>query len=143
MTPGTLRNSLIALVACGALALFSASVLQQPAGIPLRACFDNVGGLERGDPVMIGGVAVGRVASVALDADYRACAALEVDPKLVLADDTSAAIHTRNVLGDRYVALEVGSSEQSLGAGDEIAYTKSALVAERLIGRLLLSFGGQ
>ena len=135
------RTAWIALAACGVLGLASVSMLATPGGFPLRACFDDAGGLEAGDPAMIGGVQIGRVVSIGLDGDYRACAELDVDPGLKLSVDTSAAIHTRNVLGARYVALQPGGDEARLAAGDEITFTQSALVVERLIGKLMHGFG--
>ncbi len=141
MSRAKLRNPLIVLAVCGLLALGSVSMLQSAGGLSLRACFDDAGGLERGDPVMVGGVVVGKVVSIELDRDYRACAALDIDGRIELADDTSAAIHTRSVLGDRYVALEPGGSNDRLRDGDEVSFTQSALVLERLIGRLLMQLG--
>ena len=91
---------------------------------------------------MIGGVPVGEVNAIELDEDFRARVTLNVDPTLELPDDTSAAILTQGVLGNKYVALEPGGSEDLLKQGSEIAYTQNATVLERLIGRLVQNFGG-
>ncbi len=141
MNPSRLRISLLVLAALGGIALGSTSLLGVPGGLALVACFNDAGGLERGNPVMIGGIAVGRVSSIELDANFRACARLRVDAALPLAADTSAAIHTLNVLGDKYVALEPGGAAERLRSGDEIPFTQDALVVERLVGRLLMSLG--
>ena len=141
MNPPRLRISLLVLAAFGGLGLGSMSLLGIPGGLPLVACFNDVGGLEGGDPVMIGGVVVGRVSAVELNEDFRACARLRVDSALPLAADTSAAIHTRNVLGHRYIALAPGGAEARLRSGDEIPFTQDALVVERLVGRLMMGLG--
>ena len=63
----------------------------------------------------------------------------------------AAAVHHENVVavydcfrhrGDQYIALEPGGSPDLLETGGEITYTQSAVVLERLIGKVLQSFGG-
>jgi len=136
-----LRRFLIALalfcaVGTTALSLIGTRPLG-PGGLSLRACFDDVGGLEPWDPVFLRGVRVGRVSSIKLDEDYRPCVKLDVDASLQLADDTSAVILTRGLLGDRCVDLDPGGSDTLLKEGDEIAFTQSAMVLERLVGRIV------
>jgi phospholipid/cholesterol/gamma-HCH transport system substrate-binding protein len=53
--------------------------------------------------------------------------------------DTSAKILTSGLLGDQYVGLEPGGSDQNLKAGDQIKMTQSAVVLENLIGQFLYS----
>jgi phospholipid/cholesterol/gamma-HCH transport system substrate-binding protein len=110
-------------------------------GLVVYATFDEIGGLSRRAPVVIGGVRVGEVEQVDLDGDYRARVSLNLDPALQLPDDSSAAIYTQGVLGNQYVSLEPGASEEMLGTGDEIQYTQSATVLERLIGRVVQNLG--
>lgn len=110
-------------------------------GLVVYATFDEIGGLSRRAPVVIGGVRVGEVEQVDLDEDYRARVSLNLDPALQLPDDSSAAIYTQGVLGNQYVSLEPGASEEMLGTGDEIQYTQSATVLERLIGRVIQNLG--
>jgi phospholipid/cholesterol/gamma-HCH transport system substrate-binding protein len=112
-----------------------------PGGLELRAAFDEIGGLKKRAQVVIGGVRVGQVKGIALDDDYRARVTLEVDAKLALPSDTSASILTSGVLGDQYVALEPGGEEELLRSGDEIQFTQSAVVLERLIGKLVQNLG--
>ena len=103
----------------------------------LMACFVHAGGLHAGDPVWLSGVEVGSVAELDLDAEQRACARLHLRPNLRLDRDTSAAIFTLNVLGDKYIALEPGGDSELLLSGEEIHYTQSALPLERIMIRLL------
>lgn len=137
MNRSRLRKSLTAFVALAGLGGLALSLVDV-AELKLHACFDDAGGLDAGAPVMLRGVRVGRVESVVLDADYRACVILGLSGNLALADDTSASIFTQNVLGDRYVALQPGGSERRLRSGEKITYTQSALPLERMIGRYLL-----
>ena len=47
---------------------------------------------------------------------------------------------TSGLLGDRYVSLQLGGEPETLKPGDRIAMTESAVVLERLIGKLV--YGG-
>jgi phospholipid/cholesterol/gamma-HCH transport system substrate-binding protein len=114
-----------------------------PGGLKLYASFDEVGGLAPRSPVVIGGVKVGQVKEIELsnDGDFRARVLIDVDRNLKLPDDTAASILTQGVLGSQYIGLEPGGSDTTLGEGGEIAYTQSAIVIERLIGRVIQSLG--
>jgi phospholipid/cholesterol/gamma-HCH transport system substrate-binding protein len=109
----------------------------------LFASFDEIGGLRPRAQVVVGGVRVGQVESVELDDDYRARVKLRVDEHLPLPEDTSAAILTSGLLGDQYIALEPGGSDVMLDSGAEIQYTQSAIVLERIVGRMVQNLGDQ
>jgi phospholipid/cholesterol/gamma-HCH transport system substrate-binding protein len=112
-------------------------------GLILTVAFDEIGGLSPRSPVVIGGVTVGQVTSISLDSkDFRAIVTVDIDPNLEIPDDTAASILTQGILGDQYIALEPGGSPDLLETGGEITYTQSAVVLERLIGKVLQSFGG-
>jgi phospholipid/cholesterol/gamma-HCH transport system substrate-binding protein len=114
-----------------------------PGGLRLEAHFDEVGSLAPRAPVVIGGVKVGQVRAIELDPqDFRARVILDVDRRLELPDDTSASILTQGVLGDKYIALEPGGSPDLLENDGVITYTQSAVVLERLIGKMMQSLGG-
>lgn len=112
-----------------------------PTGFDLYADFDELGGLKRRAQVAIAGVKVGEVTSIELADDYRARVHLDLDPRLELPTDTSASIVTSGLLGDRYVVLQLGGEEDLLAPGDGIAFTESALLLERLIGKLIHNTG--
>jgi phospholipid/cholesterol/gamma-HCH transport system substrate-binding protein len=112
-----------------------------PGGLSIVASFDEIGGLRPRAPVVIGGVKVGQVKSIALSSDgaFRARVTMDVDRTLKLPDDTQAAILTQGVLGNQYVGLSPGGSDTLLRDGSEITYTQSAVVIERLIGKFIQS----
>ena len=119
------------------------STYSGPGGLRLYAAFDEVGGLAPRSPVVIGGVKVGQVKSIELSpkGDFRARVMIDIDKTLQLPDDTAASILTQGVLGSQYVGLEPGGSDTMLSDNGEIAYTQSAVVIERLIGRVIQSLG--
>ncbi len=110
-------------------------------GLQLVATFDEVGGLRARAPVVVGGVKIGQIETISLDEDLRARVVMDVSPDVALPTDTSASILTSGVLGDMYIALEPGAEEDLLKDGDEIDYTQSAVVLERLIGKMIQNLG--
>ena len=106
-------------------------------GIKLYAAFDQIADLKVRAPVELAGVTVGQVSGISLDDDYRALVELSISPNVELPIDTSASIVTSGLLGDRYIALELGAEEQVLADGELIEYTESAVVLERLLGKFL------
>ena len=108
-----------------------------PGGLPLHANFDQTGGLKLRAPVVIAGVKVGQVTSIGLSDTYRARVEMTLDAGLKLPVDTTASIVTAGLLGDRYIALQLGGEEALLAPGDEISFTESAVILERLIGKFV------
>ncbi len=133
---------LFVLAGLGALAYLSFSVgglsYGGPEGLILYAEFDQTGGLKDRSPVTLSGVKIGEVQSIELDRkNYRARVTLDVDRRLELPVDTSASIVTAGVLGDRYISLQLGGEDQYLKSGEQITFTESAVILERLIGQLI------
>jgi len=132
---------LFVLVGLGAIAYLSLSVAgfgrNSNGGLVLYAAFDQTGGLKTRSPVEIAGVKVGQVSAITLDKNFRARVELNVDPTLQLPTDTTASIMTAGILGDRFISLQLGGDDQMLRSGDDISFTESAVLLERLIGKLI------
>ena len=118
-----------------------ANPLLDDGGMKIYAIFDQTGGLKPRAPVEIAGVKVGQVVDVALSEDFRARVGLDLRPGLQLPVDTSASIVTAGVLGDRYVSLQLGGDDRMLASGEEITFTESAVILERLIGKMVHNAG--
>jgi phospholipid/cholesterol/gamma-HCH transport system substrate-binding protein len=105
----------------------------------LTARFENVGGLKVRSAVTVGGVNVGRVTGIDYDSErFQAVVSLEVENRYNrFPEDTAAAIYTAGLLGEQYVALEPGGSEEVLKDGSQIELTQSALVLEKLVSKFL------
>ena len=110
-------------------------------GLPVYALFDQVAGLKPKSPVEIAGVRVGQVSRIGLDETFRARVDLELDASVHLPVDSSAAIVTAGILGDRYIQLTPGAEDEMMKPGEQIPYTENALVLERLIGKFLVNVG--
>ena len=106
-------------------------------GFLLFADFDETGGLKVRAPVVISGVKVGEVSKIGLSDDYRARVDLNLDPTLKLPTDTTASIVTSGILGDRYISLQPGGDDKLLKSGDQITFVESAVILERLIGKMI------
>lgn len=107
----------------------------------LKARFGNVGSLKVRSPVSMAGVTLGRVERISFDGDrFEALVEMRMDPRYAkLPTDTSASILTAGLLGEQYVGLTAGGSEDVLKDGDEIELTQSALVLEQLISKFLFN----
>ncbi|MBA0218518.1 outer membrane lipid asymmetry maintenance protein MlaD [Pectobacterium brasiliense] len=115
----------------------------------LYATFDNIGGLKARSPIRIGGVVVGRVADISLDEKtYLPRVAMDIQQRYDHIPDTSSlAIRTSGLLGEQYLALNIGFEDEDMGTtilkdGGVIQDTKSAMVLEDLIGQFLYKSGG-
>jgi phospholipid/cholesterol/gamma-HCH transport system substrate-binding protein len=84
---------------------------------------------------------VGQVSRIGLDDTFRARVDLELDASVHLPVDSSAAIVTAGILGDRYIQLTPGAEDEMMKPGQQIPYTENALVLERLIGKFLVNVG--
>jgi phospholipid/cholesterol/gamma-HCH transport system substrate-binding protein len=106
-------------------------------GLRVYADFSETGDLAVRAPVVIGGVRVGEVSAITLEKDFRARVDMNLESNLQLSADTSAAIVTAGMLGDRYIELQPGGDEKNLKSGDKIIYTEPAMILERLLGQVI------
>jgi len=101
------------------------------------AIFSNASGLRPGQFVRASGVEVGKVSKVELiENGSRARVDFSVDRSLPLFDETTASIRYLNLIGDRYLELKRGDSDQRMAGGDTIPVerTEPALDLDALIG---------
>ena len=131
---------LIGLAALVFLALQSANLLSLnfQRGYRITANFDNIGGLKPKAAVRSAGVVVGRVADIRFDDErYQARIDLDMDTRFKFPKDSALKILTSGLLGEQYIGIEAGASDQNLAAGDNVTATQSAVVLENLISQFL------
>ncbi len=106
----------------------------------ITAHFENSGGLKIKSPVLVAGVRIGRVSNIILDKDsYASIVEMHISTKYKLPLDTSAGIYTAGLLGEQYVSLEPGGSEEFMEPNDTIDITQSAIILEEVIGQFLFN----
>jgi phospholipid/cholesterol/gamma-HCH transport system substrate-binding protein len=105
---------------------------------PVTARFISISGLKEGAVVELAGVKVGKVSSINLDgSEYEAVVELDISDEVKLQDDSIASIRTAGIIGDRYIKLTPGGSEDYLAPGGEIVETESSISLEELVSKYL------
>lgn len=99
----------------------------------LTARFNRADGLSPGSMVQAAGIPVGKIDRLDLDQNYRAVAVLRIDRGVALDAESTAAIVTDGLFGDKFVQLDIGGSDTMLGDGDEIAFTEDSLILDDLL----------
>lgn len=105
-------------------------------GYPVYADFSSVAGLKVGDPAEIAGVRIGKVESLGL-ADDRARVTLRVDSEIKLQDDVIASVRARGLIGDKFVLITPGASDNIIPPGGKIRETESPQDITDLIGKFV------
>jgi phospholipid/cholesterol/gamma-HCH transport system substrate-binding protein len=98
------------------------------------AIFSDVGGLKAGSSVDIAGLEVGKVSSIVLE-DYEAKVVMSVRANIKLQEDTIASIKTRGLIGEKFLSLVPGGSEQIISPGGQIRETTPPVDFEELISK--------
>jgi phospholipid/cholesterol/gamma-HCH transport system substrate-binding protein len=105
----------------------------------VSAEFDSVAGLKSGASVEIAGVEVGRVEGIGLAPQQtgRARVQLKMQRGVKLQEDVIASVRTRGIIGDRYLLLKPGGSENLIPPGGIIRETESAVDLEELFSKFV------
>lgn len=112
-------------------------------GYELSATFSNISGITPGSSVRIGGIKVGVVEALDLNPQtYQAVAKMRVQENVKLPKDSSAAVQSTGLIGEKFLAIEPGAEEENLKDGDTIAYTQPSVSIEEMIGKFVFSGGG-
>jgi phospholipid/cholesterol/gamma-HCH transport system substrate-binding protein len=123
-----------------AMAYISIRLGQLPLGgsgsYQVTATFPTVGGLQRGADVDIAGVKVGRVEKITLK-DYEAVVTLSIDSSIELQEDAIASIKTRGLIGEKFIRITPGGSDQLIAAGGRIREVETPLDFEDVISQFI------
>jgi len=107
----------------------------------VTARFKDVTGLKNGAYVEMAGVRIGRVTGIRLDPkDNMAMVSLDIQKGVRLTDDTIASIKTSGLIGDKFVKVSPGGSDDILKPGGVIVETEPSIDLGDLIGKYV--FGG-
>jgi phospholipid/cholesterol/gamma-HCH transport system substrate-binding protein len=105
-------------------------------GYVVYADFSSVAGLKVGDPAEIAGVRIGKVESLGL-VDDRARVTLRLDPTVKLQDDVIASVRARGLIGDKFVLITPGASDNIIPPAGRIRETESPQDITDLIGKFV------
>ncbi|HJO61291.1 MAG TPA: outer membrane lipid asymmetry maintenance protein MlaD [Desulfobacterales bacterium] len=105
------------------------------------ANFDSITGLRKGGQIEMAGVQIGHIADISLDLEKQiAVVEMKIQNEVVLTDDVIASVKTAGLIGDKYIKLSSGGSDEILKPGDLITETESALDLEEMVSKYV--FGG-
>ncbi len=146
MQSSKMQDTLVGLfVASGIAALFYMAMqisnlgFAQDETYTIKANFENSGGLKVKSAVSLAGVAIGRVSKISIDTEnYESIVEIQIESQYQLPDDTTASIFTAGLLGEQYIHLEPGGSDDYITENGAIDITQSAIVLEDVIGQFLI-----
>lgn len=101
--------------------------------------FTNTGELKPRSPVRMAGVNVGKVESIALDPyTFEAIVSMSISNEFdQIPEDSTALVLTSGLLGDKYIGIEPGGSDEFIAEGGEFYIKQDAVVLENLISRFV------
>lgn len=137
-------GAIVLLIAGGFLVFaYEGSQMRVEDGYRVTASFENATGIALGSDVRIGGIKIGAVSDMGLNPEtYRAIATMQISQTTKIPKDSSAAIVSSGLLGDKFIEIIPGADDKMLEGGGEIQYTQSSVSLEQLIGKFMFSGGG-
>lgn len=112
-------------------------------GYRVSASFSNISGISTGSDVRIGGIKIGTVEDLSLDPKtFKAVASLRVQENVKLPVDSSAAVQSTGLIGDKFIAVDPGGDDKEIADGGKITITQSSVSIEEMIGKFVFSGGG-
>ena len=102
----------------------------------VKAIFSTVKGLKDDTVVEISGVEIGKVDSIRLD-NYEAVTTLLIRKDIKLQEDAIASIRTKGLLGEKYVEITPGGSDEMIPPDGTIFETEPPIDLEKLIGNIV------
>lgn len=107
----------------------------------VTAKFNDVTGLKTGAYVELAGVRIGKVDAIVLDPKTNAAmVTLSIQNGITLTDDAIASVKTSGLIGDKFIKISPGGSDDALAPGGMITETESSVEIGDLIGKYV--FGG-
>jgi phospholipid/cholesterol/gamma-HCH transport system substrate-binding protein len=115
-----------------------------PPTYTVMAEFGSVSGLKPGAIVEIAGVQVGKVTNIRLNAEkYEAHVEMSIQKGVALQADSIASVRTAGIIGDRYIDISPGGSDELIGPGGRIVETESAINLETLVSKYIFEKDGK
>ncbi|HDM75498.1 MAG TPA: outer membrane lipid asymmetry maintenance protein MlaD [Deltaproteobacteria bacterium] len=103
----------------------------------VSAVFSSIAGLKKDAVVSMAGVEIGRVIDISLTEDKEALVRMRIRRDIKLEEDSIASIKTMGIIGDKYVMISPGASDEVIPPGGRIMETEPPLDLEELIGKYI------
>jgi phospholipid/cholesterol/gamma-HCH transport system substrate-binding protein len=103
-------------------------------GYTVYAEFNNAGGIKPGSSIEIAGVEIGKVKSIRLN-NYAAMAEFFINKDVHIQDDAIVQIKTKGLIGEKYVQITPGGSDNFVRNGGRLTETQSPIDIEELISK--------
>ncbi len=108
----------------------------------IKAKFTSASGLKQGAYVEMAGVPVGKVKDIIFDPeDFLAVVDISVPTNITIPDDSIASIRTAGIIGDKFIKISPGGSDQYVEPGNEIIETEPSVNLEELISKYIFESG--
>ncbi len=104
----------------------------------IQAKFTSASGLREGAYVEIAGVTVGKVKNIEFDPEsYLAVVSISLPKTINVPEDSIASIRTAGIIGDKFIKISAGGSDDYLESGMEIIETEPSINLEELISKYI------
>ncbi len=104
----------------------------------IQAKFTSASGLREGAYVEMAGVTVGKVKTIKFDPEsYLAEVNISLPKTINVPDDSIASIRTAGIIGDKFIKISAGGSDDYVEAGMEIMETEPSINLEELISKYI------
>ncbi len=111
-------------------------------GYELVARFDKVDGIRVGSDVVMSGIKIGTVVDQQLDRkEFIAVLRVTVDELLQLPTDSTIKVTSSGLLGDKYLAIEPGASDEIMEPGDTFEFAQGSIDLMDLLGKAVYATG--
>lgn len=104
----------------------------------IYANFKRISSLGVGANVFVAGINSGKVVDLKLKDDYTVDAKIELNVDFKLPEDSTVAIHTDGLMGEKYIEITVGGDDENLiENGKYASYTQDSIDLDELIEQIL------
>ena len=106
--------------------------------LQINSSFFDIGSTSIGNDVKINGVKVGEVSNIKLDQDnYMAIITSSVDKNIKIPDDSVFKISNNGFIGNTYIEIQIGNSEDLLINNDYSINNIDAISLEEIINNFI------
>ena len=108
----------------------------------IKAEFTSASGLKKGAHVEIAGVSVGKVTNIIFNPEtYLAEVYIAIENSIQIPDDSIASIRTSGIIGDKFLKISPGGSDNIIEPNMIILETEPSINLEELISKYIFESG--